>query len=87
MPELNIVWDLDDDEHGNVRHIADHDVTKDEVTDVLCDPAGSDISASTGHPIAFGYASTGRFLCVVYEQIDDDTVYPITAYEVGESTR
>ena len=30
----------------------------------------------------FGDTSTGRHLIVVYEQIDDDTVYPVTAYDV-----
>jgi hypothetical protein len=26
----------------------------------------------------------GRFIVVVYEEIDDDTVLPVTAYEVPE---
>ena len=30
MPYVEVIWDLDDDPDGNVAHLADHDVTKDE---------------------------------------------------------
>jgi hypothetical protein len=30
-----IAWDDDGDEQGNVRHIAEHGVTQDEVEDIL----------------------------------------------------
>jgi hypothetical protein len=43
-----------------------------------------DDSYSSGRPVAFGDTSTGRHLIVVYEEIDADTVYPITAYDVPE---
>ena len=33
-------------------------------------------------PHRFGETATGRIIAVVYEEIDEDTVYPITAYEV-----
>jgi hypothetical protein len=29
-----------------------------------------------------GYTPDGRLIWVVYEEIDDVTVYPVTAYEV-----
>jgi len=29
-----------------------------------------------------GYTTDGRLILVVYEEIDDVTVYPVTAYEV-----
>jgi len=32
----------------------------------------------------FGYSLDGRYITVIYEQIDDDTVYPVTAFEVPE---
>lgn len=38
--------------------------------------------APSGRPILFGYSVDGRKIAVVYEQIDDRTIYPITAYEV-----
>lgn len=34
-----IIWDLDDNPEGNVAHIAEHGITKDEVEDVLGNPA------------------------------------------------
>lgn len=76
------LWDLDDDPEGNVQHIAEHDITKEEVEDVLENPAGIETSRSSGRPIAFGETSTGRLIAVVYEEVDEDTAYPVTAYEV-----
>jgi uncharacterized DUF497 family protein len=76
------IWDLDDDPAGNVQHIAEHGITKEEVEEVLENPIGLEHSRTSGRPIAFGETSTGRIIAVVYEEIDEDTVYPITAYEV-----
>lgn len=78
----SILWDLDDDPDGNVQHCALHGVTKEEVEEVLENATDTDISRSSGRPVAFGDTSTGRHLMVVYEEIDVDTVYPVTAYEV-----
>jgi len=77
-----IYWDLDEDPHGNVQHIAEHDVSKEEVEEVLEHPEGIERSRTTGLLIAFGETTTGRLLAVVYEKIDDVSVYPVTAYEV-----
>jgi len=76
-----IIWDLDDDPDGNVRHCADHGITKEEVEEVLQEPSDADISRSSGRPVVFGDTTTGRHLMVVYETVARDTVYPITAYE------
>ncbi len=83
MP-FQIVWDMDDDPEGNVMHLDEHGVSKDEVVEVLKSPAGHERSRSSGRPIAFGWTSAGRLLAVVYEQIDEDTVYPVTAYELED---
>jgi hypothetical protein len=32
---MQIIWDLDDEPDGNVQHIAEHGLTKEEVDDVL----------------------------------------------------
>ena len=45
-------------------------------------PKDRGISRSSGRPIVFGDTSTGRHLLVVYDEIDDATVYPVTAYDV-----
>jgi uncharacterized DUF497 family protein len=75
-------WDLDDDPRGNVQHIAEHDVSKEEVEEVLAHPEGIETSRSSGRFIAFGETTTGRLIAVVYDEIDDAVVYPVTAYEV-----
>ncbi len=87
MPFDSIIWDLDDDPDGNVQHCAEHGVTKVEVEQVFQDPTDEDSSDSSGRPVVFGDTSTGRHLMVVYEQIDDDTVYPVTAYDVPRRQR
>lgn len=90
MSRLNftaIIWDSDDDPGGNVRHIAKHNVTKEEVEEVLQNPADTDTSRSSGRPVAFGDTASGRHLIIVYEMIDTTTVYPITAYDVPRRIR
>ena len=77
-----IIWDLDDDPDGNVQHCAEHGVTKEEVEQVLQRASDADLSRSSGRPVVFGDTNAGRHLMVVYETIEADTVYPITAYEV-----
>jgi hypothetical protein len=32
-----VIWDLEDDPQGNIQHIAEHDVTPEEVEEVLND--------------------------------------------------
>ena len=81
----SIIWDLDDDPDGNVQHRALHGVTKEEVEEVFENATDTDISRSSGRPVVFGDTSTGRHLMVVFEEIDADTVYPVTAYDVPRS--
>jgi len=87
MPYSTVIWDMDDDPDGNVQHCAQHGVTPDEVVEVLQNASDTDVSRSSGNPVVFGDTSTGRHLIVVYEEIDADTVYPITAYDVPERNR
>jgi uncharacterized DUF497 family protein len=87
MSDVIIIWDLPEDPDGNVQHIAAHDITIDEVEEVLLDRESEDtISRSSGQPITFGYTSGGRHLAVVWEHVDDNplTIYPITAYDAPE---
>jgi uncharacterized DUF497 family protein len=84
VPYDSIIWDLDDDPDGNVQHIAEHGVSKEEVEEIFESATDSDVSRSSGRPVLFGDTSTGRHLMVVFEEIDEDTVYPVTAYEVPE---
>ena len=90
MDDIHIVWDLEDEPGGNVQHIQEHDVTMDKVEDVLYDRASvTTISRLSGEPITFGYTSTGRYLAVVWEHVQDDplTMRPISAYDAPEPTQ
>jgi hypothetical protein len=78
----SIIWDLEDDAGGNVQRIEEHGIDRLEVEDVLHNPIGVTESRSSGFPIAFGETRAGRTIAVVFELIDGDTAYPITAYEV-----
>jgi len=82
MPYYEIIWDEAPD--GNVSHIADNGLTPEDVEEVLFNPVDRDISRSSGLPIVFGFTPGGRYILVVYEQIDEVTVYPVTAYDVEE---
>lgn len=81
MAYVEIIWDLDDEPTGNVQHIAEHGLTKEDVEHALANLWDEDTSESSGLPIAFGPALDGREIVVVYEEIDDMHVYPLTAYE------
>ena len=82
MPWIEVIWIRGPG--GNVEHIARHGVSVREVEQVLRNPVDTDVSESSGRPIAFGRTSKGRFLAVVYEQVDEVTVMPCTAYEIPE---
>ena len=78
----SLLWDLEDDPEGNVKHCAEHGVTMEEVEEVFQNVSDADISRTSGRPVVFGDTHTGRHLMVVFEVIDESTAYPVTAYEV-----
>ena len=84
MHFLQVIWDDDDNSAGNVHHIAEHGLTIEDVEYVLENPTAESLSRATGRPCCFGYTPGGDFIIVVYEEIDEETIYPITAYEVLE---
>ncbi len=83
MQIQRIVWDPDEDPDGNVQHIAEHGVTVEEVEDVLYGAEEVVASHSSGRPITFGETSTGKYLAVVFDVVEEDplSVYPVTGYE------
>ena len=87
MPFDSIIWDLDNDPDGNGQHCEEHGITKVEVEEVFQNATDADVSHSSGRPVVFGDTNAGRHVMVVYEEIDDDTVYPVTAYEVPRRQR
>ena len=90
MDDFSVLWDLEDDPDGNIQHIADNDLSVEEVEEVLLDPDNDvQVSRTTGRPITFGWTSTGRHIAVVWETVIDDpkTVRVRTAYEVSPKRR
>jgi hypothetical protein len=71
-----------DDE--NIKHIARHNVTPEEVVDVCY---GTHISTreSGGRYILSGQSAGGRYLNVVIERMYDAIYRPITAFEMSEN--
>ena len=64
-------------------HIHGHDVTEEEVRDVLLRPL-EDRPGREGSRVALGQTKAGRYLRVVYApDPEPDSVFVITAYELG----
>jgi hypothetical protein len=86
MIEPEILWDPD----GNVQHIAENDVSVEEVEEVLLNPRNATArSRRNGRPMTFGWTSTGRYIAVAWDIANDDPrmIYPVTAYEVPPPRR
>ena len=84
MGFLHVIWDDYDNPEGNVQHIAEHGLTIEDVMHVLDNPLDKRTSRSTGRPCCFGYTPGGDFIIVIYEQVNVETIYPVTAYELAE---
>jgi hypothetical protein len=78
-----VIWD--EERGANVEHIAENDLTPDEVDSVLLDDTiPVDRTRTTGRPCKFGWTQTGKHIIVVWEELSDDPLIlcPVTAYEV-----
>ena len=82
MDFLRVIWDHEAD--GNLEHIDEHDLTPADVEYVLEHATDEQTSHSSGRPCVFGHTPNGEYVIVVFEWIDDDTILPVTAYEVPE---
>lgn len=70
------------DPETDVPHIYNHDVTEDEVEDVLLRP-GEDRPGAEGSRVALGQTSGGRYLRVIYVPAPEpESVFVITSYEL-----
>lgn len=75
--------DVDDLRDSNVHHIALNELTVEDVESALENPVSDEgESDSSGRPLIFGPARDGRLIAVVYEWIDEATLYPVTAFRV-----
>jgi uncharacterized DUF497 family protein len=66
----------------NIEHLEEHGISPDEFEEVVSDPDETDVSRSTGRPMALGETSSGKYIACIYEMLDETTVYPVTAYEL-----
>lgn len=71
----------------NLAHIAEHGISPADFEFVMNHPDEHSVSHSSGLPCVFGWTPDGRYVIAVYEEIDEATVYPVTAYEVPEPGR
>ena len=81
---VRIIWDVYDNPDGNVQHLAEHGLTVEDVEYVLQNPAEEGRSHSSDRACCFGHTPGGDYIIVIYDQVDDETIYPVTAYEVPE---
>ena len=70
------------DPESRLPHIYNHEVSEDEVEDVLRKP-GEDRPGKENSRIAIGQTKAGRYLRVIYvPDPEPDSVFVITAYEL-----
>ncbi len=79
MPYFEFLWT---DE--TVEHLAEHGISQNDFEHVVCEPQSKGVSRSSGLPAAWGYTDDGRYIMAVYEQLEDITILPVTAYQVPE---
>lgn len=87
MSHSRILWDDENDPDSNVEHIAQHDLTIEDVEYVLLNATDEGISRSTGLPVVWGYTQDGRYTIVVFQKLEEDLIRVITAYEVPDPRR
>ena len=81
---VECIWDLEEDPDGNVQHIAEHGITVLEAEEVIQDRYEAAVAGRrSGRPTIFGWTSTGKYLAVAFEIVDErlPQVYVVTAYE------
>lgn len=84
MEWFQIYWDDPDDLDGNTEHIAEHGLSIEDVEEVLANATVVGKSGSSGRPCVWGFTPDGRHIIVVFEEIDEDSIRVVTAYEVPE---
>ncbi len=82
--DVTIIWDDESDPRGNVAHIDEHGLTVEDVEFVVENAVSESVSKSSGRACVFGYTPGGEHMIVIFEEVDEDTIYPVTCYEVPE---
>jgi hypothetical protein len=79
-----VIWNIryHIDPATDLPHICNHDVTEDEVAEVLARP-GEDRQGAEGSRVAIGQTEAGRYLRVIYvPDPEPGSVFVITSYEL-----
>ena len=79
MPYYEFLWTDD-----LIEHIAEHGISQSDFEHVVCNATSRGRSRLSGLPVSWGYTADGRYVMAVYEELDDLTLLPVTAYEVPE---
>ena len=80
LTDFEFIWD--EQPGGNVEHIADNGLTPEDVVCAIETAIRHDVSHSSGRPIVYGFTPDDRYIVVIYEEIAEQTIYVITAYEI-----
>jgi hypothetical protein len=67
-----------------VEHLEEQGVSQDDFEYVFSKPTSKGYSRSSGLPAVWVYTEDGRYILAVFEELDDVTILPVTAYEVPE---
>jgi len=67
-----------------VAHLAEHGISQDDFEYVVCHPYSKGYRRSSGLPAVWRHTTDGRYIMAVYEELDETTILPVTAYEVPE---
>jgi hypothetical protein len=79
MRDCQFLWTKE-----TIEHVAEHGVSQDDFEHVFFHPTSKGYSRSSGLPAVWGYTPDGRYIIAVYEELDEGTILPVTAYEVRE---
>ena len=77
MPWFDFFW------YGeNLKHVGEHGVSREEFEEVVIAATETAIETSdSGSDMVRGETAAGRFLVCIFDQVDDVTIIPVTAYE------
>ena len=67
-----------------IEHLAEHGISPDDFEQVFSHPSSKGYSRSSSLPAVWGYTEDGRYIMAVFEELDEITILPVTAYEVPE---
>jgi hypothetical protein len=78
MPYFDFFWT-----DRALDKISQHGISEFDFERIVMNPHSNDVSRSSGHELAFGFVDN-RLVCCNYEMLDTTTVFPITAFFIGE---